>query len=304
MNDLVKVDANGFTGDQVELIKSTICVGGTDDELKLFMMQCHRTGLDPFARQIYALKRWNGQQKREVMTVQTSIDGFRLIAERTGNYAPGSEPTFRRDDGQLVATAYVKKWVRGEWHTVAAEAYWDEYVQLTKDGKPTHMWAGKPRIMLAKCAEALALRKAFPQELSGLYTSDELGHADATVTVEATPAKPTPPADSRAKVADAIIKAMSAATDAATLKGAMSLAPNGWYTHDDEHRARVVAEKDRLKLGFLRDRIDTLAEELRYDAVKLGLIGQEVEADFDALDYAACERILAILESDREAMTV
>lgn len=165
-----------FNTEQVALIKSYLCKGITDDELKLFSAVCKKTGLDPFMKQIYAVKR-NGKDGAQ-MTIQTSIDGYRLIAERTGRYAPGRESTYSYEGEKLLsATSYVKKQTAdGTWHEVAASAYYDEY-------KPTYsnqFWDSKKHIMLAKCAEALALRKAFPNELSGLYSEEEM-HQDQTI---------------------------------------------------------------------------------------------------------------------------
>lgn len=160
-----------FNQEQVNLIKNYLCKGITDDELKLFSAVCHKTGLDPFMKQIYAVKR------KDQMTIQTSIDGYRLIAERTGRYAPGRESTFTYDNnGRLVsATSYVKKQtVDGTWHEVAASAFYEEY----KPSYSNQFWESKQHIMLAKCAEALALRKAFPNELSGLYSDEEMHQAD------------------------------------------------------------------------------------------------------------------------------
>ncbi len=182
-----------YSEEQVGLIKRTIAKGASDDELALFLQQCKRTGLDPFSRQIHAVKRWDGKEKREVMTMQVGIDGFRLIAERTDRYAPGREPTYTYDaDGALLsATAYVKKLAGGTWHEVARTAFWKEFVQTTKDGQVTRFWSRMPHLMLGKCAESMALRAAFPMELSGLYTPEEMTEVELVET-SPPPAKEAP----------------------------------------------------------------------------------------------------------------
>lgn len=183
--------ATGYDTAKVSLIKDTIARGASDDELMLFLHLAQRSGLDPFSRQIYLIERQSNVNGSWITTrqPQTGIDGLRLIADRTDRYAPGREPSFTYDtDGRLeTATSYVKKWVRGEWHEVAASAHHREYVQTKKDGNPTKMWADKPHIMLAKCAEALALRRAFPAEMSGLYTSDEVRGDDALTALPPAP---------------------------------------------------------------------------------------------------------------------
>jgi phage recombination protein Bet len=165
-----------FTHEDIELVRATVCKGASDAELRLFWNQCVRTGLDPLARQIYSVPRGNGR------TIQTGIDGYRLIAQRTGEYAGSDDAIYdtEAEDHPNRATVTVWRLVEGVPRAFTATARWSEYKPASGQDQ---MWQKMPYLMIAKCAEALALRKAFPQELSGIYTDAEM---DQATTIEST----------------------------------------------------------------------------------------------------------------------
>ena len=175
-----------YREDQISLIKDTFAKGATDSELKLFIAVAERKGLDIFSRQIHLVKRYDKKLNRDVMEVQTGIDGYRLIAERTGRYEGQIGPMWCGNDGnwkdvwlakEPPAAAKVGILKSGAKEPFFGIALYREYVQTYKEGNPFPMWAKMPANQLAKCAEALALRKAFPGELSGIYTQEEMAQA-------------------------------------------------------------------------------------------------------------------------------
>jgi len=180
-----------WTQEQTQLISSTIAPGCTADELKLFSYACQRSGLDPFSKQIYAIKR-GGK-----MSIQVGIDGLRAVAERTGQL-DGSETFFCGPDGEWKdvwlakeppAAAKTIVYRKGASHPFTAVARFDDF------NAKQNLWLKMPAVMIGKCSECACLRKAFPADLSGLYSVDEMEQAETvTATVTATPAPALAPA--------------------------------------------------------------------------------------------------------------
>ena len=143
--------------------------------IKLFIKFCNETNLSPFKRQVHVIGR---KQKLpdgswgDRFTIQIGIDGYRVIADRTGVYAGSDEAVFDDEINPSKATITIYKLVQGVRCPFIASARMKEY-------KPEHnmIWDKMPHVMLAKCAETLALRKAFPNELSGIYTDEERAQA-------------------------------------------------------------------------------------------------------------------------------
>lgn len=186
----IRPDQTNWTPDQAAVLQQS----GIDNqvapaELSAFLHLCQRTRLDPFSRQIYLIGRWNSQQQRKVYTPQTSIDGYRVIAHRACaevGHSLGYEDTLWCDkSGQWrdvwlsdAPPAAAKVTVIRNGMRFSAVARYSEYVQTKKGGEPSGLWVKMPATMTAKCAEALALRMAFPHDLAGVYTAEEMAQAD------------------------------------------------------------------------------------------------------------------------------
>lgn len=172
--------------DRLELLRRTIANDLTDDEFAIFAARCNQSMLDPFANQIHAIIRKSSNGERR-LCIQTGIDGFRVIADRTGCYAGSDDPIYEGEvafgSGKnagvapMRATVTVRKIVQGQVFEVTRHAYWAEF--YPGDGSDGFMYRRMPHVMLAKCAEAQAHRAAFPADLSGIYVDEEMMQADA-----------------------------------------------------------------------------------------------------------------------------
>ena len=183
-----------FSREQLDLMKKTVAKGTTDQEFELFKEVCRMRGLNPFANQIYAIKRKTKKGEPDAqMTIQVGIDGFRLQAQRSREYEGQTRPEWCDANGR-----WHEVWMNSKAKPIAARvgvyrknfrealyavAHFAEFAQEYHDSfsntqKLQGMWAKMPANQISKCAEAAALRKAFPEELSGFYVPEEIPQAD------------------------------------------------------------------------------------------------------------------------------
>jgi len=216
--------ARDYTGAQLSLMRRTVAADCDDAEFNLFLEAARRIGLDPFRRQIYAVVYNKKKAEKRRMSIITGIDGFRAVAARNGDYRPDEdEPQIEYSEAAKnpqsnplgIVKAAVKCWKFGpdkQWHPLTGVAYWDEFAPLKEGGamvETGEVWpdSGKPkkefqgngtftlpadskwrsmaRVMIAKCAEAQAIRKGWPEDLSGVYAPEEMERAtviDGTAT--------------------------------------------------------------------------------------------------------------------------
>lgn len=181
----IRPDQTQWTDQQKALLVAAGVKPANAAQAQLFLAYCQRTGLDPVARQIFLLQ---GQ-------AVVSIDGMRLVAQRSGEYRGQVGPQWCGTDGQWQdvwvadgppAAARVGVLREGFTEAVWGVALWREF------GSNRGQWSKMPGHMLAKVAESHALRKAFPNDLGGLYSSDEMGSGATQQPMPDVPKRPEP----------------------------------------------------------------------------------------------------------------
>ena len=254
-NELVIQSDQGMWNDkQLAALKSLGLAGASNAEMAVFLNYCQRTGLDPFARQIYMINR-GGR-----WTIQASIDGFRVVAQRSGEYAGQTEPLWCGEDGvwkdvwlssEPPTAAKVGVWRAGFQEPLYAVARLESYMPRKKDGSPMGLWSQMPDVMLSKCAETLALRKAFPNDLSGVYSGEEMEQADQPAPVPAARPVTVVVEDTTAEDEEAVRATMSMVAEAAD-KDALKVLWDASYSLLDKTvdgttlRAAIVARVAEL----------------------------------------------------------
>lgn len=198
----IRDEQDFFNSNQLAALRQLGVEEASNADLGVFFHQCQRTGLDPFARQIYMVGRWTKDGMK--YTIQTGIDGFRLVGRRAadarGETLEVTDTEWCGGDGVWcdvwlddAPPAAARVAIIRNGGRFPAVALFREYAQTKRDGNLTQMWAEKGALMIAKCAEALAWRKAFPQDLSGLYTADEMALANSRDHHEVAQTEPTAP---------------------------------------------------------------------------------------------------------------
>lgn len=270
-----------FTPEQERMIRDSFLNGASREEAAVLMEVARARKLNPITRQIHFVKRWDSRAAREIWSHQTSIDGLRAIAERTGLYAGQDEPEWLFEGKQLIGAkvkVYRKDWAR----PAVGVAWWLEFVPINpKTQQPTRMWQQMPRLMIAKCAEALALRKAFPEDTGGLYIAEEMQQADQPDGGKHKPAQPpieeahvvAPPSPKPAQEPPAVVAPPSSAqavvpAPASVPNDVRGLIPSARPT------AREPGEglDEPTDYDLLADRLDRLTTSLELSAARKQII--------------------------------
>lgn len=270
-------EPSDFGEEHKRIVRDAFAAGASPAEFEMLWLGAKSRGLDPVRRQIHFVKRWDDAKSANVWSSQTSIDGFRAIAESTGLYDGQDKPVYELDDRGGVLSVEVAVYRKDISRPFVGLARWSEFVQTKKDKSPTYMWIKMPFHMLAKCAEALALRKAFPEKLAGLYTNDEMGSDEPD-------ASPLPP-----RTVDLRTREVPPQNDAPAL-------PASTPTHHIDGDAAFAAAQAPALLGLLsaaRSTGDGAAAEQAFAGRVAVLFGTADAVEWDGLKALCTAAALA-----------
>lgn len=265
-----------FSNDDKNLILDTCMGGATAEEAGPLIAIAELRGLNPLLGECHFVKQWDSLRGRDIWSIRISIDTMRARAEETGQYAGQDEPQYEySDDNKDIPVLARVRVYRHDWtRPCVAVARYDEYVQTNKDGKPNKMWTKMSHNQLAKCAEALALRKAFPKQLSKLYTAEEMAQMEndrpamavkydqTTGEIRQGPSvqESKPPKEiqmlERALYLESVILAAKTIED---LKGA-------WKIANIELKSGIIGIEQHANLGILKDRKKSELESVQKSA--------------------------------------
>lgn len=183
-NEIIKTD----TGEIIlnaDIIRNKIATNSnvTDKEIFIFLQLCKYRKLNPFVGEAHLVKYGNKAQQvvgKDVFIKRLNRnpknEGWNsgVIIKTKDNKVIEREGTFYLDDEKLVGAwikIYIKGWKEPHKHTVRLR----DYFRTTNDNKAMGQWGKMPGVMIEKCCIVAGIRKAFPEEFSGMYTSDEIG---------------------------------------------------------------------------------------------------------------------------------
>ena len=289
----------GMTPSQIDVVRNAICIGASDEELEFFLATAKRVNLDPFARQIWFVKR---RQKRvddrgndvwiDVGRPETGIDGYRTIAERSNEYEGQAPMLWCGDDGKWVdvwlkkdlpAAAKATIFRRGFREPLVNVAVFEEYApRLPKTRDLPAMWAKMAANQIAKCAEAGAFRRAFPRDLSGLVTDVEMQHVDQQA---ATYSAPTSPAPTSKQIDTAIVDQAPATAKQAAPSGPVAKSATDEWTPDERECSvlmdRLIAAEKRSEIADIGNMISA-AKKKEPDAERTKMLLETVWPAFQS----------------------
>ena len=256
-----------FSEKQLSRLRSEYCQLD-DNEFETFVEQAERLELDPFCRQIYAVKK-DGSK----MQVLCTIDGLRIVAERSSKYAGQTPAMWCGNDG-VWKDVWLEKTppaacrvgvMRSDFsQPLYAVARFDSYNQGTS------YWTSMPDIMISKCAEALALRRAFPARLSGCYSDAEID-TDRQIKTETVRVPPDEQAFLAEYVADP--EALKRIDLAEALK-------------ERDYQGELYSDKNTETLLKIRKRLNRLLREEQLPEEKSAVLQRKL----DAIEAILCNK--------------